>query len=378
MIAENEDTWFDISGGQRTIIEGLAASEQFSIHYNSDNQWTNPQLGYRLATGPNYMISSGVDWYHRQNGITYSPITFDPQLNGRIDFISNNHTYNLCGSSQQPPDAIVETPDEDEREKQFGAIMRDEKSYDAYEETYKQYDNEYAYLVFKYDNDWLTLGADDADYQNWYDSIETSNIGDLLAVRELADSMLMMTSQAQWDESLVKAKADIAAISPNKVIETNEQTVMSIYLKSFAVDTFELNKADSAALFNIAYQMGSEGGIGVYMARIMLNLDVDLGESNKTDDLFLTEQGGEEPRGFTLYPNPAKDEVNVLFNGYEEGEKISFEIFDIVGRKSIDKQVYLSGNLIIINTSNLEKGIYLYRIDTDSGDNGKGKLIITK
>ncbi len=356
---------------------GTAISQQGSTAWNTDNQWISNLLPYDNATELGYIINSPVNWYYRLNGTTYNPYPIDPEILG-INYTWNNHTTNRCGSAAEPPDAIVETPDEAEREAQFGAIMRNENEYDAYEDAYKQYDNEYAYLIFKNNPGWLTLGADDADYQNWYDSIETSNIGALLAVRELADSMLLMTDQAQWDASLVKANSDIAAITPNKLIETNEKNVMSIYLNTFAVDTFEFSKADSATLFNIAYQMGSEGGIAVYMARIMLNLDVDLGESNKTDEEFFQGEDGEENRSYTLYPNPAKDEVNVMFNGYEEGEEILIELYDITGRKSIDRLIYLSGNLVTINTSKLEKGVYLYNITVKRGDSGKGKLIITR
>ncbi|MCG3165885.1 MAG: hypothetical protein POELPBGB_01660 [Bacteroidia bacterium] len=167
-------------------------------------------------------------------------------------------------------------------------------------------------------------------------------------------------------------------ITPTNTVESNELAVWDVYFRTFAIDSFALSAADSAKLFNIAYQSGSEGGIGVYMARIMLNLDVDLGESNKTDEEYLTEEETEGIKSFILFPNPAKDEVSIMFQGYEEGENILIELFDITGRKNISKQVYLSGNILTINTAHLEKGIYLYRIDTGSGDSGKGKLIIAR
>jgi hypothetical protein len=167
-------------------------------------------------------------------------------------------------------------------------------------------------------------------------------------------------------------------ITPTNTVESNELAVWDVYFRTFAIDSFALSAADSAKLFNIAYQSGSEGGIAVYMARIMLNLDVDLGESNKTDEVYFADETGEQERSFMLYPNPAKDEVNLMFTGYEEGEEIVIELYDITGRKSIDQLIYLSGNLITINTSKLEKGVYLYNISIKNGDNGKGKLIITR
>jgi hypothetical protein len=360
---------------------GTAIGPQGSTQKNSHNQWINNLPPFDMASQQGYIVSPVCNWYYSTtvtpNTAYYNPNPIDGWVLAKIIPTGNAHNTNSCGSAAQPPDAIVETPDEDEREAQFGAIMRNENDYDAYEDAYKQYDNEYAYLVFKNDSDWLDLGADDADYEAWYDSIENSNIGKLLALRELADTLLTGVAfmQAQPIDS---AQTIISGITPNKLIESNELAVWDVYFRTFAADNFELSPADSATLFNIAYQMGSEGGIGVYMARIMLNLDVDLGESNKTDDVFFADETGEQERSFMLYPNPAKDEVSIMFNGYEENETVMIELYELTGRRSIAKQVNLSGNLITINTVDLEAGIYLYKIVVANGDKGQGKLVIVK
>jgi len=72
---------------------------------------------------------------------------------------------------------------------------------------------------------------------------------------------------------------------------------------------------------------------------------------------------------FSLYPNPAKHEIS-----YDLGEEhpISLEIFDVQGRKV--KQININLPSGRIDISDMEKGIYLFKIFTD--ENTRTKLIV--
>ena len=118
-------------------------------------------------------------------------------------------------------------------------------------------------------------------------------------------------------------------------------------------------------------------GTGVYLARILLGLDYEETETYKTDDVPIEEQVfADNERSFIVYPNPAKDEVNISFLGYEQGEKITIEVFDLTVKLSIYKQTNFTGSIITLNTSELQSGIYIYRIYFSNSNGGNGKLII--
>ena len=63
---------------------------------------------------------------------------------------------------------------------------------------------------------------------------------------------------------------------------------------------------------------------------------------------------------FSVYPNPATDEVTIELDNQSGNDKVEVEIFDAVG-KSV-KQENFSFNEIQLNIRNLEKGVYLLQI----------------
>jgi len=76
----------------------------------------------------------------------------------------------------------------------------------------------------------------------------------------------------------------------------------------------------------------------------------------------------------TAYPNPAKDQVVLKLNG-KKTAMLYYEIKDALGKIAQQGQVKGS-NKVIVNTSNLRKGIYFYELKLESGELGIGKLII--
>jgi hypothetical protein len=366
-------------------------TDQESATKNSSNKWFN-DIGRSMASIGNNLTNTSPDanWYVNANlGAEYDPnlgIALVANVTNYINIVYNPSaiTANSCGSAVEPPDAIVETPTSALREKYFGPTMRGEITYGGQDlaNTYKQYDNEAAYQFIKNNSGWLSIAGagDNAAYSSWYNTITSGNTGKILAIREKSDTILGV-STANWKAAYDTAVARNNALIPNKLIETNEKTVTSIYLNTFVKDIFQLSSSDSLTLLGIANQFGYEGGTGVYMARVMLGLDVEEIEAYKTDDEYYPpdqEIFTDIDKSFTVYPNPAKDEVNILFNGYEEGENIQIEIYDLTGKRFVNTQVYLSGSLLTLNTNELNSGIYIYRVFVASGGGGNGKLIIAK
>jgi hypothetical protein len=68
------------------------------------------------------------------------------------------------------------------------------------------------------------------------------------------------------------------------------------------------------------------------------------------------------PLEFILYPVPARDQITVAFNQFEEGD---YQVVDITGRQ-VDRG-RISGSEVVISTVSLEQGMYWIRV------NGKTK-----
>ncbi|MDD2636704.1 MAG: T9SS type A sorting domain-containing protein [Bacteroidales bacterium] len=73
-----------------------------------------------------------------------------------------------------------------------------------------------------------------------------------------------------------------------------------------------------------------------------------------------------------VYPNPTKENVNVLFNT-SELNNVTIALFNIVGHKVLSSNLYSQTN--IIDVSLLPAGVYYYTISTNNATVHRGKLI---
>jgi uncharacterized repeat protein (TIGR01451 family) len=78
---------------------------------------------------------------------------------------------------------------------------------------------------------------------------------------------------------------------------------------------------------------------------------------------------------FAVYPNPAKDQLNVFTKGMglEAGQ---YEVFDLAGNLVMKGAFEKNG--FIIYTPSIENGIYLLSIRTESGETGNLKFVICR
>ena len=74
---------------------------------------------------------------------------------------------------------------------------------------------------------------------------------------------------------------------------------------------------------------------------------------------------------FKLYPNPAKDEINLAFSS--NIQSLSYAIFDVQGNTIQDKNIVMEGNELNINIQTLDKGMYFIRCA-----NGEHQSLIKK
>lgn len=76
----------------------------------------------------------------------------------------------------------------------------------------------------------------------------------------------------------------------------------------------------------------------------------------------------------TAFPNPTNNILNIPVNGITP-DVSRIRIFDALGQKCLDANIGKNGNLITIDTQNLEAGNYIYQVVSDGRIVTKGKFV---
>lgn len=76
----------------------------------------------------------------------------------------------------------------------------------------------------------------------------------------------------------------------------------------------------------------------------------------------------------SVYPNPTHGIINIPLDIPANGET-RIQIFDIKGAKCFDCAISKSGNLITLDTQNLESGLYLYKVVSGNALLSEGKFV---
>lgn len=94
------------------------------------------------------------------------------------------------------------------------------------------------------------------------------------------------------------------------------------------------------------------------------DIDIDAPMNSKSTTAVSEESTNEEPLAIYVYPNPADNELNVLFNSLPEG-RTTIEFHDVAGRMLLTQEITSTNARIDI--SSLPQGVYMCRIV--NGDN---------
>ncbi len=365
--------------------------------FNTHNKWSTTSAisgNEKLATDGAYSNlnwTGNIKWY---NGPSYIANYIPNQLGGGAGIIlpyQNNTDNHYCigttsgtgtstgggtstgNGSNSGTLAILEddniTPEI--RDYLFEDMMEGLEYVDLLNE-FRAYDAKFLYEMLADDTTLMWLGGDrDVNYQEFFDSVRMSNIGDFTKVYDLIE-----------EENYIRAASINNQIEPTSDIYANLKNVLSIYLDTWCKGKFELEEEDYNSLFEIANQNPYEGGDGVYTARIMINYNPDDYEVafriKKDNDINL------EKDAISLYPNPAQNNLNVEFEN-PEGDEISglIKVFNISGKLVLEREFNTHSSFCLLNISNLANGAYIFNIQINNKDNTayrsqSGKLIVLK
>jgi len=194
------------------------------------------------------------------------------------------------------------------------------------------------------------------------------------------------------DKYIGMANIDSAEIFNNNVTITNiadsvhkfVNTKYIMYLRNK-----ELSNTDLEKLHEIALLCPFEFGDGVYIARGLLNIadtfqmiytnicETNIGNQKSilNEDIDIDELVNMQ---LSVYPNPAKDLVNIEYTNTEDNiGSILFIVYDLMGKKLLEKMI-MSGESAIVSTESLVQGVYVYKFLHENKIVKKDKLVIIK
>ena len=79
-----------------------------------------------------------------------------------------------------------------------------------------------------------------------------------------------------------------------------------------------------------------------------------------------------------VYPNPANNNLFILFNGYDQTQAIELEIFNVLGELVMNKQIISNSEPSSVSTDQLSPGCYILLLRTASKNLYKDRLIIIR
>ncbi len=207
------------------------------------------------------------------------------------------------------------------------------------------------------------------------------------------DSILSSSIFGKADTAEIEAISGMDFIFPSAIYVGGTSNYVDWSWPSFAnqKNWYNLNKIDNAG--NVEWEKWYGGDANYYLWKVLatqdggclmigtrydsiaangqqqrdvyvVKVDVD-GIVSTGSDLQLTKSN------FKIYPNPASEEFYIKGNFKLPA---TLELYDIMGRKVVVKS--LNSNYAKIHINYLSKGIYVYRLISDDGKLGSGKLVI--
>ncbi|MBP6511983.1 MAG: hypothetical protein KA347_04885 [Bacteroidia bacterium] len=321
-----------------------------------ENTWVSAEDDEKRVEGT--LSNSGIDWYY--NG-----------ANSVLEFPSSGNLF-ISTFDLNDPNSISQCPDFEAsdippinakiRNDLFGSIVKDTARYE--EEYYNQFRylaRQAVYQTLKEFPDLLEMDDDaDDDFQEFYQSLINSNINKI-------DSVETLLSENKLDE----VAALLSNFEDTNAIESNYKYVYLAYLNYIANGDSVLSPSDSSILLEIANLNSLTGGKAVFVARNMLNLEIEdeLSSSLRMQQIKNSSKN-EGLSKLKVFPNPASVSVHIEISNGVIPDRTDF--FDLAGRMCFTHVG--SGD---INVSKLQAGFYLLKAEAN-GVSYFGNLILKR
>lgn len=208
--------------------------------------------------------------------------------------------------------------------------------------------------------------AQDAWLQQFYNAEKTGNTG---KIKDVKDYIAVKDKQ--------QAQLKNLSIVDNTLLIQNLKLANTIYLNYyFEVDTPTVDSLTLLQLQNLAYQNGIQGGEGVYMARAMLNLDVEDAVNVMRMAQSQTSKKDNDVFACKVYPNPS---TGIFYVSYllDVNKTGNFVLTDATGRNLKEVKLNQNSSLLKIDFTSYEGGVYYYQFN-NGNKKQSGKIVIVK
>ncbi len=205
---------------------------------------------------------------------------------------------------------------------------------------------------------------------NWYQSKFYTNVGKFARVYR---GMVDMTEPAP-SGSTSQLLSDLNAIVTTAPYEQNLKSVLQVAITDAASETGTITEAQLLNLQAISHQCRYEGGIGVALARAMLQLDAVLegdcppeSQEHGSNDQELAIQA-------KVYPNPLQDAFFITLGTPLNDGKV--RLYNLSGK--LINEWAATGEQLFYTVNGLQNGIYLLEISDASSIAFRSKIAILK
>ncbi|MEX2483258.1 MAG: S8 family serine peptidase [Brumimicrobium sp.] len=152
--------------------------------------------------------------------------------------------------------------------------------------------------------------------------------------------------------------------SSNYWIPTDEEDWVTVHMTNITSSYYTED-------FRMKFQFESDGGNNFYLE------DINMYKGEPSDDIVLGLSEMNEVLGFTVFPNPADESLNVRFDQLNDAQT-SVILTDISGKKVLEHTLKAQSgtNLVVLDTEGVSPGMYM--IHLTQGNNTQTKKVIVQ
>lgn len=272
-------------------LDGATLPDQFQWNGTTqeplDNAWNDPPQPSGQPTDRVTGNIGGLNpffWFVRNTGGIYNPLdggTTNPIIN--VTPIAQGTVF--CNDFSNRLD----------RDERFGAVVGDSLQFEEYQNENLYFAKVNAYKAMKDDSTIIYTGSSgDAAYENFYNTMDASNIGSFETVNELAADT----------NTIGLAASENAAIVDTNSIEYFKKSVNDIYLNNTA-QHLPLSSTDSSFLDYVTTLSVYSAGNAIYFAAAMIGKELHPGYVAMRRVKPIPVQKEYPIAPFKLFPNPA-------------------------------------------------------------------------
>jgi hypothetical protein len=333
----------------------------YTLPYASDNVWTTQAPWTSHTFCINNTDGRDIYWYTRYGA------PYEPTINDAFSAYPIGLNLNIF----MPPNTSCSAPCTTCRNKNLVKIAKNDINYSNMPNENRWLARDYAFKKLRRDDSPMNGNSADAiALQQFYAAEMQSNIGSFV----FADEKIA-------DGDIADAQAIINSINPGNPFEANQKAAMHVFLNTHA-QGLGLSQSDTILLMPIAMQDALSGGLGVYLARMMLKINTDIiipvpGSGQRPETGLNVNNTGNSPSEFSVYPNPNNGNMQLQYQ-LEEGQRGVFALMDLAGKVIKEVKLEDGQRSLSITEDKIVNGIYFYRFMVEGQVVKTGKLVIAK